>query len=250
MKKINYIVMILALLAAPIQAMSQDTIDLGSIKQSPTPFFNSDMFQAGIGSPHNLGGLAKENSPINEKGASFGFAAKSDEARFFLIGAAYSEVLAYLRSGQMEMAAQRIQYIEAELINMGAPSSLFALVSQARTLLDTGQYPKEYVKTVFALFQPCFEDFAASKSQDKLTLFRAGTWLCNAGLAAAAGDLQMLKQTTNLAYFITEMKRMDAPKGVIEALAEMNKLSEKETLTDNDSANYLKLVKKIEQLLS
>jgi hypothetical protein len=46
------------------------------------------------------------------------------------------------------------------------------------------------------------------------------------------------------------MKRMDAPKGVLEALAEMNKMSEKETLTDNDPATVLKLVKKIEQLLS
>jgi hypothetical protein len=43
---------------------------------------------------------------------------------------------------------------------------------------------------------------------------------------------------------------MDAPKGVLEALAEMNKMSEKETLTDNDPATVLKLVKKIEQLLS
>jgi hypothetical protein len=208
------------------------------------------MFQSGIRSPLNLGGLAKQNSPINEKGASFGFAAKSDEARFFLIGASYSEALAYLEGGQLDLATQRLQYIEEEFIEMGAPSSLYTLISKTRNMLETEKYPKEYVRMVLSLFQPFFEEFAESKSGDKLILFRAGSFLSDIGLVAAAGNKELLKQSTNLTYFSTEMKRMDAPKGVLEALAEMNKMSEKETLTDSDSAAVLKLVKKIEQLLS
>jgi hypothetical protein len=117
-------------------------------------------------------------------------------------------------------------------------------------MLETEKYPKEYVRMVLSLFQPFFEEFAESKSGDKLILFRAGSFLSDIGLVAAAGNKELLKQSTNLTYFSTEMKRMDAPKGVLEALAEMNKMSEKETLTDSDSAAVLKLVKKIEQLLS
>ncbi len=250
MKSVKSIFVVLALLVLPVSAISQGTLDPNNIKISPTPFFNSDMFQSGIRSPLNLGGLAKQNSPINEKGASFGFAAKSDEARFFLIGASYSEALAYLKGGNLDLASQRLQYIEAEFVNMGAPSSLYTLISKTRNILETGQYPKAYVRMVLSLFQPFFEEFAKSKSEDKLILFRAGSFLSDIGLAAAAGNKELLKQSTNLTYFSTEMKRMDAPKGVLEALAEMNKMSEKETLTDKDSATVLKLVKQIEQLLS
>ncbi len=250
MKRANFIFVVLALLALPVSAISQDTLDPNNMKASPTPFFNSDMFQSGIRSPSNLGGLAKQNSPINEKGASFGFVAKSDEARFFLIGASYSEALAYLEGGKVDLASQRLQYIEEDFINMGAPSSLYTLISKTHNLLETGQYPTAYVRMVLSLFQPFFEEYAESKSADKLILFRAGSFLSDIGLAAAADNKELLKQSTNLTYFSTEMKRMDAPKGVLEALAEMNKVSKKETLTDNDSATVLKLVKKIEQLLS
>jgi hypothetical protein len=250
MKRVNCIFVVLALLVLPVSAISQDTLVPSNIETSPTPFFNSDMFQSGIRSPLNIGGLAKQNSPIDDKGSSFGFAAKSDEARFFLIGASYSEALAYLGGGKPDLASQRLQYIEEELINMGAPSSLYTLISKTHNMLETGQYPTPYVRTVLSFFQPFFEEFAQSKSGDKLILFRAGSFLSDIGLAAAAGNKELLKQSTNLTYFSTEMKRMDAPKGVLEALAEMNTMSEKETLTDNDPATVLKLVKKIEQLLS
>jgi hypothetical protein len=250
MKRVNLIFVVLALLVLPVSAISQDTLDPNNIKTSPAPFFNSDMLQSGIRSPLNLGGLAKQNSPINVKGASFGFAAKSDEARFFLIGASYSEALAYLEGGKPDLASQRLQFIEEEFIQMGAPSSLYTLISKTRNMVEIGKYPKEYVRTVLSLFQPFFEEFAQSKSEDKLILFRAGSFLSDIGLVAAAGNKELLKQSTNITYFSTEMKRMDAPKGVLEALAEMHKVSEKETLTDKDSATVLKLVKKIEELLS
>jgi hypothetical protein len=250
MQRVKFILVVLALLGLPVSVISQDKFDPYNVKTSPTPSFNSDMLQSGIRSPFNLGGLAKQNSPINEQASSFGFAAKSDEARFFLIGASYSEALAYLEGGKLDLASQRLQFIEEQFIEMGVPSSLYTLISKTHNILNTEKYSKEYVRIMLSLFQPFFEEYAQSKSEDKLILFRAGSFLSDIGLVAAAGNTELLRQSTNLTYLSTEMTRMDAPKGVLEALAEMHKISEKENLTDHDAATILKLVQKIEQLLS
>jgi hypothetical protein len=250
MQRVRFMFVVLALLALPASVVAQDPFDPYNVKTSPTPSFNSDILQSGIRSPFNLGGLAKQNSPITEQGSTFGFAAKSDEARFFLIGASYSEALAYLEGGKLDLASHRLQFIEEQLIEMGVPSSLYTLISKTHNILNTEKYPKEYVRILLSLFQPFFEEYAQSKSEDKLILFRAGSFLSDIGLVAAAGNTELLRQSTNLTYFSTEMTRMDAPKGVLEALAEMHKISEKESLTDHDAATVLKLVQKIEQLLS
>ncbi|MHC1729334.1 MAG: hypothetical protein AB9866_25605 [Syntrophobacteraceae bacterium] len=251
MKKLIILSMILTLLAIPVSAISQEGFDPNSIKvEGLLPYFNSHAFQSGIQTEKNLGEIAKQNSPLAEKVSAFGFAAKSDEARFFLIGALYTEVLAYLHGGKMDLASQRLELIEREFINIGAPSSLYNFITKTRNLVENGKYPSEYLITVASLFQPFFEEYAKSKSEDKLTLFRAGSWLVNMSLTAAGNDKELLRQSATLSYFSNELKRMDAPKGVLEALGEISKISQKEKITDKDSEKVLQLVKEIEQLLS
>ena len=69
-----------------------------------------------------MGTLAKEHSTIGEKATTFGFAAKSEEAKFFIIGALYSETIAYLKSGNLDLAAktQRIIHIKGGKIQEDA----------------------------------------------------------------------------------------------------------------------------------
>ena len=59
----------------------------------------------------------------------------------------------------------------------------------------------------------------------------------------------MLKQTETINYFIKEMKRMDAPKGVLEALGKIAKIAEKEDISDKDIEKVLESVKKIQTIL-
>ncbi len=88
MKRLKFIAMLSALLLVPAIVYSQENFDPNSIKlDTSTPYFNSQAFQSGITSAGNLGDLAKRYSPLREKTDAFGFAAKSDEARFFMIGA-------------------------------------------------------------------------------------------------------------------------------------------------------------------
>jgi len=57
--------------------------------------FDSDGFQSGIRSDQKLGELAKQNPAVGNTSNTFGFAAKSKESKFFIIGALFSEALAY-----------------------------------------------------------------------------------------------------------------------------------------------------------
>ncbi|MFZ2445109.1 MAG: hypothetical protein WAW37_02010 [Syntrophobacteraceae bacterium] len=251
MKRLKFIMIFSALLLIPAVVFSQDNFDPNTYKSDgPMPYFNSQAFQSGIRSTQNIGALATQYSPLQDKASTFGFAAKSDEARFFLIGALYTEALAYVTGGKWDLASQRLQIIEGEFVKMGAPSSLYGFITTARNMIENSKYPPEYMVTVLSLFQPFFEEYAKSKSEDKLTLFRAGAWLVNMSLTAASGDKELLRQPATLNYFSTELKRMDAPKGVIDALAEMNAISGKADITDKDTQRLLQLVTQIEQLLS
>jgi len=251
MKRLKVVVICAVLLIFPGLAYPQDGIDPENLKLgSSSPYFNPGAFQSGLWSAKNLGELATKNSPVREKATTFGFSAKSEEAKFFIIGALYSEALACLKSGDRDTASKRLQLIEREFINMGAPSSLYSYVSKTRNMLENDNYPPEYMLTVLSFFGPFFEDYAKSKSEEKLTLFRAGSWLVNMGLAAAAGDKMLLKQPDTLSYFTAQMKKMDAPKGVLDALGQIEKVSRKEQITDKDSEQVLELIKEIENLLS
>jgi hypothetical protein len=211
--------------------------------------FNSYKFQSGIKSDKGLGNLAKEHSAIGEQASSFGFAAKSEEAKFFIIGALYSETIAYLKSGNLDLAAKRLESIEKEFISLRVPSSLYNFVTKARNLIQTKKYKSEVLGEFLSLFQPFYEDYAKGKGEDKLTLFRAGSWLVDMSLTAAAGDKELLRQKGTLDYFTKEMKRMDAPKGVMDALDEITKIAEKKEISDRDTKEVLNLVKKIQTIL-
>jgi len=212
-------------------------------------YFNSYKFQSGIKTGKSLGALAKEHSTIGEQASSFGFAAKSEEAKFFIIGALYSETIAYLKSGNLDLAAKRLESIEKEFISLRVPSSLYNFVTKARNLIQTKKYKPEVLGEFLSLFQPFYEDYAKGKGEDKLILFRAGSWLVDMSLTAAAGDKELLRQKGTLDYLTKEMKRMDAPKGVMDALDEISKISVKQEITDRDTKEVLSLVKKIQNIL-
>jgi hypothetical protein len=197
----------------------------------------------------DLGALPRERSTIGNKDTSFGFAAASDEARFFLIGSVYSEAMAYLQEGEMDLAAERLQLIEKELTALNVPGPLLDSINKTRNLIEKKRYSKEALIDIMSLFQPSFEEYAKNKSEDKLTLFRAGSWLMDMSLATAAGNRELLKQTVKLNYFIKEMKRMDAPKGVLTALDEIEKIANKTDITDKDTKKVLDLIKEIQTIL-
>lgn len=211
--------------------------------------FSSSAAQSEIRDTGSLGKLALENSALGNKGTSFGFAAKSPEAKFFLVGSLYSEALALTRSGNLAQAAKRMQAIEDMLVDLGAPTGLYTYTDTVRLHMVSKNYSAKVIADYLSLFQPLFADFAKASSGDKLTLFQAGAWLTDMGLSAAAGDTTLLRQTLYLRRIAGNLKRMDAPKGVQTALDEIAAITAKRKISERDTKSVLRLVKKIQSLL-
>ena len=221
-----------------------------NIQADGEAYFNSAHNQTTIQSDKSLSNLATTHTSIGEDPVSYGFAAKSDEAKFFIIGTMYSEALAHLRSGNSSMAANRLEAIEKQFIALQVPHSLYNYVSKTRNLIESKKYSIEALLDMLSLFQPFFEDYAKSQNQDKLILFRAGSWLVDMSLTAAANDKQLIKQgKRQLVYFIKEMRRMDAPKGVLKSLENIDKIASKDEIEEKDVERVLKQVKKIQTIL-
>lgn len=246
------IAIILCIMALPAFAVADDArqVPEGSLPEAAGAYFNSANFQSGIHSGESLSNLAKTHTSVGEDAASYGFAAKSDEAKFFLIGTLYSEALAHLRGGNPALAVDRLKAIEAQFIALQVPNALYNYVSKTRNRIELGKYSTEALYDMLSFFQPFFEDYAKSLSQDKLILFRAGSWLVDMSLTAAASDKQLIRQgKTQLEYFTKEMKRMDAPKGVLDALENIDNIASKTEIDDKDIERVLKQVKKIQTIL-
>lgn len=211
--------------------------------------FDSSAFQSGIESTAGLAPLADGMSLYGKGGQAMGFAAKSDEAKTFLIGAFYSESLAYIRAGKYDLALERLKAMEKEFVNMGVPTALYNFISKIENTVTLRKYEPAVLLDFFALFQPFFEEYLAGKGADRLTLFQAGSWLMDMGLAASARNTGLLKQPEKVGFVAAEMKRMDAPKGVQDALAELSVITAKKEIADRDADQVVKLVKRIQSVL-
>ncbi len=219
-------------------------LDVDSAKVS----FSAGLRQTGMPRGTDFSALVEESSVLGED-ATFGFSEKSPEAKFFVMGALYSEALAMLRGTDLPGGAERLQKIEHQLIQFGAPSSLFNFVTRSRQHAVSGRYRPEVLVDYLELLQPFLEDYASRQSEDMVVLFRMGAWLTNMSLTAAAGNTALLRQPLTINHAIEEMQRMDAPKGVQDALSEIGRITSQEEITDRDTRKVVQLVKRMQMIL-
>src|SRR5512137_394731 len=114
-------ILILAVLCLGMAAtlVAQDKIKLPKTIAGGKVVFDSNAFQSGIQATAGLAPLADGMSLYGKGGQAMGFAAKSEEAKTFLIGSFYSESLAYIRAGKYDLAVERLKAMEKEFVNMG-----------------------------------------------------------------------------------------------------------------------------------
>jgi hypothetical protein len=87
-------------------------------------YFDSSRFQARLHSETDVSPLATQQVALGDQAVVFGFAAKSAEAKFFILGSLYTEAVAQLHSGNIAEAAKRLEVLEQELVKLQAPSGL------------------------------------------------------------------------------------------------------------------------------
>jgi hypothetical protein len=210
--------------------------------------FNSSALQAGM-SGTGLGTIALDNSTLGDAASSFGFAAKSEEANVFLAGALYSESLAFLRGDTTDLAIDRMEALQKQFVSLQVPSALYGLISRVTNLTKGRKYSQDALVEMLSLVQPFLEEHLRSRSEDFLTLFRAGSWLADLRMVAAAGRTDLLRQQVHLTYIVDEMKRLEAPAGVTDALNEIADAISKDEITARDANTVIEQVKRIQSLL-
>jgi hypothetical protein len=208
---------------------------------------NAYVFQAGLSREADLGALVTKQAAIERQVVAFGFAAKPAPAKSFLIGALYIEALAYVRSGDLQAAAQRWATIDKELVSVAEP--LATHIHTVQRLLESQNPAPETVGASLALFEPFYEAYVQDTDTAQLTLFQMGAWLGNMSLAAAANDKAALRHIDTIEYFSHEMQRLHAPTGVLDALDRLRAMLGQADITDRDVNGVLKLVQKMQRML-
>jgi hypothetical protein len=207
-------------------------------------------FLARIHSATDLGTLVTAHAVTGEPVVAFGFAPTSERTRFFRLGTSYAEALAYVHSSTLDAAAQRLAVMHEELVDIQGPSVLSHYLSEMQHPLQNRQYTAEVLEKFLALFEALYTEEAQSIGAESLTLFRAGTWVENMKLAAAASDKDALRQVTTAQYFRREMQSLHAPQGILDALEQISHIVAKPALTDRDVTEVLTLAKQVQRLFS
>ena len=221
----------------------------GAEKQLSEAIGNAWQYQARLQPQKNLSGLVREHSIRSAQPTTFGFAARSEGARFFLIGSLYAEGLAHVRSGNFEAARQLWTALEKEVLALQPPDALADYLRQARTRLENSQPSPQEIGEFLARFQPLVEAYAQSKGAAQRLLLQAGVWLVNLHLTAATNNKGLLRQTVTVQYFRSELHQLLAPNEVLEALDKMAHIMDKPNIAAADVQEVLAQVKRIQLLL-
>jgi hypothetical protein len=208
-------------------------------------------FQVGMLRAKELGTFVAAHSALPAPPAVIGFTPQAGRTTFFRIGTWYAEALAALQSDTVAAAASRLDVLVRALATVQAPRPLAQYLREMQTMLQSQRYTGEEIALFLALFEPLYEDaYVRSTTREGWLLFRAGTWVENLALAAAAGDPAALRQAgPALVDVHRTLAQLQAPSEVLEALARLHRLVTMPTLTDQDLGTIRTLVQELQGVL-
>jgi hypothetical protein len=180
------------------------------------------------------------------------FTPQAARTAFIRLGTLYAEALATLASGDVEATAQRLLVLGHTLAQMQAPPVLPQYLHTVHRLFPSqARRPGEDAVTVLALFEPLFDDaYAMANTREPILLFRAGAWLENMSLAAAARDAAALQHGgAALEEVRSTLTRVHAPPETLTALARVQHLLAQPALTEDELRTIQSLVQDIQERL-
>jgi hypothetical protein len=168
------------------------------------------------------------------------------------MGILYAEACATLSSGDVEATLQRLDLLARTLASVQAPPTLRRYLHQMRTALQSQQSPEQDIALSLALFEPLYDDaYAGVDTREQRLLFRAGAWLENMSLAAAAGDPTALRRGSVAAEEIRSVfTALGVPQQALAALERLQRLVRQPTLTAGDMRVIRTLVQEIQERVS
>jgi len=208
-------------------------------------------FQRQIQHTHALGTFVAAHSVLREPAAIVAFTPQPTRTAFVRLGTLYAEALATLASGEVEATAQRLDGLSQTLAQAQAPPALAKYLRTVHTLLQGQQSSSEEVATVLALFEPLYDDaYAGDNTMESIRLFRAGAWLENLSLAAAARDAVALRHGEAAFEEVrSTLTRVNAPPEVLAAHTRIQRLLTQPTLAEDELRTIQTLVYDIQERL-
>jgi hypothetical protein len=201
-----------------------------------------------IQSSKAIGSLVASHTAVEAPFTGLGFALQDPRVIIFRMGILYTDALAALHSGTLDIATRRVDALGKATENLQAPPVLSHYLTEIHTLLQNRQYTGPEFAKLLELFEVLYEEELGTNAAE-VRLFRFGAWSENMALAAAAGDHSALQQAAVVPYFRTSLLQLDAPASVIEALDRIQRLSSTATLTEADMRALASLVRTIQKTL-
>jgi hypothetical protein len=228
-------------------------------KQSPF-VHDSLKFQAAIKTNQNLATLVDKFSPIDEASAKFGFSSQSQSNNSFNIGSLYAETLAYVRSRDLEASAKHLDTLFKTLLEQ-QPVDNSSLVKHSTNqsqkvhliqvkLANLSNTDEKAIEDILIDLHSSYERYSANLSASDLIYFQVGAWVVDVALAALTDNKQLIGQGDTLNYLLSELPRLNVPKGVTVALTQMRDISAKSEISDRDLKNFYRLTQKLRMLLA
>ena len=207
-------------------------------------------FQRGIEHTQGLGMFVEAHAAWREPPAIETFTPHAARTMFVRMGILYAEACATLASGDVETTLQRLDLLARTLASVQAPPTLSRYLHQLRTALQNQQAPEQDI--ALALFEPLYDDaYAGVDTREQRLLFRAGSWLENISLAAAAGDPKALRRGGVAVEEVRSVfTALSVPQQVLAALERLQHLVMQSTLTAGDMRVIRTLTQEIQEQVS
>jgi len=211
-----------------------------------------DQFQAGMADAKAVGQFVAAHPARWDHTTVVGFTPQASRTAFVRMGFLYADALAALHGGAVEAAAPRLEALTQAVTQVQAPPALPQYLRAVQTWVQQRSYDDAVLAQFLALFEPLYEGaYTAADQAEKVTLFRAGTWLENLALAAAVGDRAALRQGgVMLEEVRRDLARLPVPPEVSETLERVHRLTTARALTDQDIHTIRTLVQDVQRRLS
>ena len=182
--------------------------------------------------------------------AALGFAPQDARLTFFRLGTLYTNALAALQGGAVEVARQRLTVLVRALEDIQAPPVLAAYLQELQTLLQSGRYRREEQTAFLGLFEPLYEDaYRQPNAVPVAALFQVGAWLENMALASRVGDTAALRQGATVQHIQRVLRQLGAPREVLEALSRLHALVRAPEMTPTALQTVHTLVMDLQRML-
>jgi hypothetical protein len=214
--------------------------------QRPLPTYQFLTGIQGVTTP----GVTVATRTVSDQLIGLGFAPQDARITLFRAGILYTDTLAALHRGAMEVAVQRVQALGNTLNTAQPPGALPHYLHTMQTLLHEQQYPGEELAKFLALFESLYEtEYGRATEAPEVLLFRLGAWLENMALAAAADDRTALRQAAAVQYFRSLLPKLAAPPEVLRAFEQMQPLVTAQAMTEHDVRTLRGLIQNVQQVL-